>query len=738
MKIRPIFIIFFILFAIGLPKSNSLSDHDPNLIRTFDEGNFVFNNISVDMENNGMLVSHRITGHAGMEWPNGTNKLIDFASGIWFAGTVEGDIRTAVAEYGPEFVPGTFGSDPMDTVHKIYYVSTWDLDDPFNSPDVINWPWTEGAPWIDNNNDGVYDVNDGDLPDMHGDIMIWYVMNDGDVETHSNIFGTQPLNLEVSILQWGNDNPEQNDMVFTKVVFRNHGDQNIEDMYFSIWDDPDLGDAGDDFVGCDTTLQLGYCYNDGFDNDYGTYPPAIGRVLLQGPMVESVGDTAYAFGTNFPGFRNLPMTSFVKYINGDNIYTDPNDATEVYNYMSGYQRDGSPFIDSSTGLPTHFVHPCDPNENTGGNDDCWVDSDDHASGDRRFLLSSGPFSMAMEDEQEIMFATVISEGTDALNSVTELMQYALNAMQFYESEYAEVVFGCTDPEAINYNPDASVDDGSCIYSMLGDLNQDNQLNVLDIVRMVNIIMGATPSEYELWAGDMNEDDSINVLDIVIIVNCIITDCWFGDTVTDIDGNIYNTVVIGDQEWMAENLKVTHYRNGDEIPTGYFNSDWVNLTSGGYAVYNNDPVNIEIYGNLYNYYAVDDDRDVCPEDWHVPTDEEWIDLEMALGMSYEEAHETNWRGTNEGSKLAGNTNLWNSGELELDPEFNTVGFIALPAGDRYFYNGSYYDMGSIGNFWSSTQSSSNFAWARGLNYDHSEVNRGYASKRNGISVRCVRD
>ena len=94
--------------------------------------------------------------------------------------------------------------------------------------------------------------------------------------------------------------------------------------------------------------------------------------------------------------------------------------------------------------------------------------------------------------------------------------------------------------------------------------------------------------------------------------------WGQDTVTDIDGNVYQTVPIGDQLWMAENLKVTHYNNGDEIPTGYSNSAWSNLSTGAYAVYDDNESNADTYGYLYNWYAVDDWwHGVCPDGWHVP-------------------------------------------------------------------------------------------------------------------------
>ncbi|NQU68686.1 MAG: fibrobacter succinogenes major paralogous domain-containing protein [Candidatus Marinimicrobia bacterium] len=237
---------------------------------------------------------------------------------------------------------------------------------------------------------------------------------------------------------------------------------------------------------------------------------------------------------------------------------------------------------------------------------------------------------------------------------------------------------------------------------------------------------------------MNEDEIIDVLDIVIIVNCIITDCWSVSTVTDFDGNVYNTVIIGDQEWMAENLKVTHYRNGDEIPNITNNSEWSSLSTGAYGIYNNDPTNTEVYGNLYNWYAVDDTRGVCPEGFHAPSDEEWMELEMTLGMSYEEAITEGYRGTDEGSQLAGNVDLWDSGALESNSEFGASGFLALPGGSRYDYNGYSYSMGNYCYFWSSTAISSGSAWCRFVGYNGSGVGRYSAYLRVGFSVRCIGD
>ena len=200
---------------------------------------------------------------------------------------------------------------------------------------------------------------------------------------------------------------------------------------------------------------------------------------------------------------------------------------------------------------------------------------------------------------------------------------------------------------------------------------------------------------------------------------------FQIVMTDIDGNVYQTIIIGTQVWMAENLKVSHYRNGDNIPTGHSSSYWSNLSTGAYAVYNNDVINADTYGYLYNWYAVDDSRNIAPEGWHVPTDDEWQILVDYLG----------------GSSVAGGkmketgTEHWNSPNTGAT---NESGFTALPGGYRG-YNGSYYRMGYSGYFWSSTESGSDYAWYRKLSYDNSSVRRDYYyNKQNGFSVRCVRD
>ena len=204
------------------------------------------------------------------------------------------------------------------------------------------------------------------------------------------------------------------------------------------------------------------------------------------------------------------------------------------------------------------------------------------------------------------------------------------------------------------------------------------------------------------------------------------------TVSDIDGNIYETVKIGDQWWMAENLKVTHYRNGDEIPKVTNTGNWIDLNSGAYCNYNNDPNKVDIYGRLYNWYATTDSRKISPQGWHVPTNDEMKELEIYLGMKQSEADKLGWRGSNEGYKLKSKTG-WDDNGNGTDE----YGLNVLPGGYRD-PAGNFIDMGQVSGFWCVTEYNSNEGLVLGLQYDRSTVGRGRNPKSIGISIRCIKD
>jgi uncharacterized protein (TIGR02145 family) len=285
----------------------------------------------------------------------------------------------------------------------------------------------------------------------------------------------------------------------------------------------------------------------------------------------------------------------------------------------------------------------------------------------------------------------------------------------------------------------------------GDANADGSVNVSDAVRIVNyVFIGGDPPD-PMETGDCNCDGTCNVSDAVAIVNFVFVGGYEpcdpnGDNdpdcdpncppaVTDYDGNVYQTVLIGDQCWMMENLKVTHYRDGNPIPIVTEAATWAVLSTGAYCNYDNDEGNVATYGRLYNWYAITDDRNIAPEGWHVPSDAEWKQLELYLGMSSEWADAEGWRGTNEGGELKeAGTSHWESPNTGAT---NESGFTALPGGDRAS-NGYFDEMGYSTNFWLSTEYFDNLAWRRMLNYTHSSINRAYQNKRWGCSVRCVKD
>ena len=200
------------------------------------------------------------------------------------------------------------------------------------------------------------------------------------------------------------------------------------------------------------------------------------------------------------------------------------------------------------------------------------------------------------------------------------------------------------------------------------------------------------------------------------------------TVSDVDNNTYNTVQIWPQCWMQSNLKVSKYRNGDNIPTGLSKSAWETTNSGAYAIYDDDPANDGLYGKLYNHYAVTDSRGLCPTGWRVPSDAEWTTLENRLGGSSVAG------GALKSTAMQPTPGGWDSPN---EGATNSSGFTALPGGLRYYF-GDFYFMTDLGFWWSSSVSSGSSAWTRGLDNNFSSIYRYTNYRSNGFSVRCCRD
>ncbi|MBN1480121.1 T9SS C-terminal target domain-containing protein [candidate division KSB1 bacterium] len=206
-------------------------------------------------------------------------------------------------------------------------------------------------------------------------------------------------------------------------------------------------------------------------------------------------------------------------------------------------------------------------------------------------------------------------------------------------------------------------------------------------------------------------------------------------ISDIDGNLYRIVKIGDQWWMAENLKVTRYRNGESIPKVTDDLEWSDLNTAAYCALTTNERLKDTFGYLYNWYAVNDSRNIAPVGWHVPTDEDWKQLEIYLGLSRVQADAESWRGTDVGGKMkeAGYAH-WESPNTGAT---NTSGLCALPAGYRRD-NGDFENFEYQAYFWTFTEVISSASWYRQLSWLTAEVYRGYGQKRDGLSIRCVKD
>ncbi len=345
--------------------------------------------------------------------------------------------------------------------------------------DWINWPVDLGAPFEDVNDNGIYDpvldnqgaaiASEGDHPGIaDADQVIWFVANDFSSSQTNEFLGAEPLGLEYQVTAWAYNQASARlgQIIFKKYKFINKSGFLIDSMYVSQWSDPDLGNFGDDVVGNDSTLSLGFVYNGSPNDDQyaqiGLPPASAGYDFFQGPIVESPGDTAVFDLKKRPGFRNLPMTSFAFFAAGDPVISDPPlgdyDGTRGwYNLLRGFiptfdVENPTPFTHRAgplTGRVTKFPLNGDPVAQTGDLD---AQGGNLAPGDRRLLLNTGPFDLpTWEDQngdglanfpepgvQEIVVALIGGVGDDWLGSVAEVKATDEIAQRLYDDLFLTV------------------------------------------------------------------------------------------------------------------------------------------------------------------------------------------------------------------------------------------------------------------------------------------------------------
>ncbi len=413
---------------------------------------YIYNDGNSDIDEN---------GNSGLEFPKGSGKTAVFESGLVWGAMVNNQIRVGGSAYRQGLQPGKIlqdgsaepGSNPNVRIYRVRPdYATGDLSPEANDEgasvesirsqyeqDWMEWPAADGAPFADIDSNGTYDPA-VDIPGVPGaDQTIWYVANDLNPDRTTFMYGTNPMGIEMQATMWAYARQGAlGNMFFRKYVIINKSQDTFNDMYVTMWSDPDVGDASDDFAGSDTTLSLGYAYNaNNRDAVYGdTPPPAVGFDFFQGPIVDAPGDSAIFLGKRIYGKKNLPMTAFYYFARGDATVTDPTQgdpagARQFYNFMQGKVGLTGNLFETPDGEPTTFVVPGDPQNRTG-----WIDGQLLPPGDRRIGSASGPFTMSPGDTQEVVVAEIVGgalPGTDRLSAIGLLKFYDQQAQLAYDN-----------------------------------------------------------------------------------------------------------------------------------------------------------------------------------------------------------------------------------------------------------------------------------------------------------------
>ncbi len=454
---------FFVIILLCFNLSFSFDDNSLNKQSILDARTFEINQIKVHINNDGELFYDRGNKSAGFIFPKNSLKTAVNSTGLWIGGKdADGKIRLSVVqnnqtEYQPGTIQGIYNtrlnntsvaSNPLSENFRIYKITKFDSsaakDGEYDA--WSSWPVSQGAPWIDADDDGKYNLKKGDKPKFYGDKQAFWVYNDLNYSGHINNSQTLPIGLEVRVLLWSYEQQGAlGQTIFCRWEIINKSDTTLHDAYISIFSDVDLGFAKDDFPGCDTVLKMAFVYNGSSEdaglNGYGSNPPAVGIDLLQGGIVKTgiMTDSAQIRGVWQKGYKNLSMTSFSFFGIQNGIDPDPPLGTKnyskiAYDYMRG--RRGwydTTYINPITRQPSKFPLSGDPVKDQG-----WLPRNNRPvlnPQNVKLLLSSGPFNFAAGDTQVVICAFILAQGKDRLNSVTLLKTYDAIVQEAYDQNF---------------------------------------------------------------------------------------------------------------------------------------------------------------------------------------------------------------------------------------------------------------------------------------------------------------
>lgn len=366
----------------------------------------------------------------------------------------------------------------------------------------------------------------------------------------------------------------------------------------------------------------------------------------------------------------------------------------------------------------------------------WINPDNISFGT---LLSATQLNATSDVEGTFVYTPAIGTLLDIGKQDLEVYFTPLDADTYNNASKTVEIYVTNDPLITWENP-ANI--------IFGTLLSTTQLNATAAVPGTFIY---TPAIGALLIEGANQDLKVDFtpLDAATYISSskTVNINVISNTVSDVDGNIYNAITIGTQIWLVENLKTTHYNDGTPIPHITDNTAWEALITPAYCWYNNDASTYKAtYGALYNWYTVDSasngNKNICPVGWHVPIDNEWTTLE-----NYLISNGYNYDGTNTNNKiaksLAAATN-WLSATAEGSPGNtdyplfrNKSGFTALPGGTRYSI-GTFDNNSKLGYWWSATESNFSAAFNRAIYFNNSKVEKSMTGFVSGYSIRCIGD
>lgn len=445
------------------------------------------NNINLPLNRKGIIAAVNIEDpdpNISGEGGKFANVVFLFSSGFFLSGYRNGELwanANASASLVEDYIHGTVADGSSDPRAVMYVLRA---DEPAFGKGWQDWKDAValGADFYDGDGDGVYDPvdrngngkwdPDEDSPDILGDETVWCVYNDG-VAAPARRWSVDPVGIEVrqTVFAFASAGPLGN-IVFVRYRFKYVGlnkpddPDKMTDVYFSVWSDPDLGDHTDDHVGCDTLRDAAYCYNKGPDAEYGNQPPCFLTDFFSGPVAYIAGETYTDVNGNgkwdedidiaidtahssrgqllgvkaFPGAKNLKLSTFMIYINGDAVLNDPDTKIHARNYMTAKSRDGSDIDPCSfaygevvggvncADVNSSFLFSGDPVNRVG-----WLNN---TPSDARQMQNIGPFELEKGVENEVVVAYVVGQGSNALNSVDVVKNFSDGAQFIFENNFA--------------------------------------------------------------------------------------------------------------------------------------------------------------------------------------------------------------------------------------------------------------------------------------------------------------